>query len=157
MSNNYNKANRRRESSPVPQSVQFRLLENGKVSEKLFCETAEKIAQSFSQNNGGDFKGKVSATQIRRLFDEVKHYQNLITAPEKWREQFPYIRMMKAKVSYTIARAIKSNGRSEGYYKNLEAFIFSGIDQIKEEQDYHVFVALFEAVYGFYYGMNPER
>lgn len=153
----YNKNFSERKEVPTPQPVQYKLLENGIVSERLFCETAEKIAQSFAQNDNGQLKGKVSATQIRRLFDEVKHYQNLLTGPEKWQEQFPYIRMMKAKVSYTIARAIKSNTKAKEYYKNLEHFVFNGIDQIKEERDYHIFVALFEAVYGFYYGMNPVK
>lgn len=153
----YNKNFSERKEVPSPQPVQYTLLENGKVSEKLFCETAEKIAESFAQNDNGQLKGKVSATQIRRLFDEVKHYQNLITDSQKWQEQFPYIRMMKAKVSYTIARAIKSNPKAKAYYTNLEKFIFNGIDQIKEERDYHIFVALFEAVYGFYYGMNPDK
>ena len=87
-----------RKEIPTPQQVQYKLLENGKVSEKLFCETAEKIAQSFAQNDNGQLKGKVSVTQIRRLFDEVKHYQNLITGPEKWQEQFPYIRMMNLRL-----------------------------------------------------------
>ena len=153
----YNQNFTERKEIPTPPPVQYKLLENGKVSEKLFCETAEKIEQSFAQNDNGRLKGKVSATQIRRLFDEVKHYQNLITDSEKWEQQFPYIRMMKAKVSYTIARAIKSNSRAKAYYTNLENFIFSGIDQIKKQDDYYIFVALFEAVYGFYYGMNPDK
>lgn len=154
---NNNKFNNTPKENPSPQPVQYKLVENGKVSATLLCETAEKIAKSFAQNNNGQMKGKVSATQIRRLFDEVKHYQNLITDPGKWQEQLPYIKMMKAKVSYTIARAIKNNNSAKDYYKNLEKFIFSGIEQINEEQDYRVFVALFEAVYGFYYGMNPDK
>jgi CRISPR/Cas system CSM-associated protein Csm2 small subunit len=65
--------------------------------------------------------------------------------------------MIKSKLNYAVARVIKTNRSEEGVYKNLADFITRGIDLVKEPKDYHVFVALFEAVYGFYYAKNPKK
>ena len=69
----------------------------------------------------------------------------------------PYIKMIKSKVAYSVARAAKQKSEEKGVYKNLEAFISSGIDLIKTQEDYHIFVNLFEAAYGFYYELAPSN
>ncbi|MDR1399216.1 MAG: type III-A CRISPR-associated protein Csm2 [Treponema sp.] len=121
----------------------------------LFSDTASKIADTFFIKES---KIAVSNTQLRRLFDEVKRFDRLIDAvPEQWAAQLPYIKMIKSKINYAVARAIRTNRSEEGVYKNLADFITRGIDLVKEAKDYHVFVALFEAVYGFYYAKNPKR
>lgn len=123
----------------------------------LFDKKAQEIAESFV---GKDDMGKdigVSSTQLRRVFDEVKRYERLLSGTDaKWEEHLPYIKMIKSKVAYTVARAAKTKPKERGVYKNLEAFISSGINLIKTEKDYHVFVSLFEAVYGFYYDKAPK-
>jgi len=123
------------------------------VKVDLFDITAEKIASGFVKDNKG-----VSSTQMRRLYDEVKRFdQNLDGTTETWDKNYPYIRMIKSKVSYNVARAIEKNRSEADVYKNLSAFIMKYIEMVKDEEDYHVFTALFEAVYGFYYEKNPER
>ena len=123
----------------------------------LFSDTADKIADTFLIQ-GSRPAISVSNTQLRRLFDEVKRFDQLIdAAPEQWAAQLPYIKMIKSKINYTVARASKANRSEEGVYKNLANFITRGIDLVKEAKDYHVFVSLFEAVYGFYYAKNPKR
>ena len=126
----------------------------------LFDKKAQEIAESFVGKDGWGNDIGVSSTQLRRVFDEVKRYERLLSGIDaKWEEQLPYIKMIKSKVAYTVARAAKKKPKEpcvRGVYKNLEAFISSGINLIKTEKDYHVFVSLFEAVYGFYYDKAPK-
>lgn len=130
----------------------------------LFCEYAQGVAKNLGKiaqdptNPKRISKNGVSPTQIRKLFDEVKRYERLIVEgnSESWNKQFPYIKMMKSKVSYSVARAKKSKPKDALYYDNLAAFMGEGIDLIKSEQDYHIFVSLFEAIYGFYYEIGRQ-
>jgi CRISPR-associated protein Csm2 len=146
---------------PQPQAPQSIKIEgfygtDGKtVKSDLFDTTAEKIADTFLIKNS---RIAVSKTQLRRLFDEVKRFEQIIdVSPDQWAAQLPYIRMIKSKVSYAVARAIKANPSEIGVYKNLSDFITQGINLIKEPGDYHVFVSLFEAAYGFYWEKNPKK
>lgn len=123
----------------------------------LFDEIASNVADSFVGKNKKGFEIGVTSTQLRRIFDEVKRYEQILSQPDaKWEEQLPYIRMIKSKVAYSVARAAKSKPDEKGVYSNLEKFISSSIKQIEEEKDYHVFVSLFEATYGFYYEKAPK-
>ena len=123
----------------------------------LFDKKAQEIAESFVGKDGWGNDIGVSSTQLRRVFEEVKRYERLLSGTDaKWEEQLPYIKMIKSKVAYTVARAAKTKPKERGVYKNLETFISSGINLIKTEKDYHVFVSLFEAVYGFYYDKAPK-
>jgi len=124
------------------------------VKADLFDKTANEIAKSFIGQGKFGVYG-VSKTQLRRLYDEVKRFdQNL---DETWEKNFPYIRMIRSKVSYNVARAIEKNRNESDVYKNLSKFISEGLDQVKDKDDYHVFSSLFEAVYGFYYEKNPKN
>jgi len=127
------------------------------VKTDLFDKTAEGIASGFvGQGKFGTYG--VSKTQLRRLYDEVKRFeQNLDGTDETWKKYFPYIKMIKSKTSYNIARAIEKNRNDADVYKRLSTFISEGLDQVKDEEDYHVFTSLFEAVYGFYYEKNPKN
>jgi CRISPR type III-A-associated protein Csm2 len=124
---------------------------------ELFGTTAEKIAYKFiNEDRGGTYA--VTTNQMRRLYDEVKRLDlNLSVAPEEWQNIEPYIRMIKSKVVYNVARAIGKKESEKEVYENLSTFIRHGIDLVKDKEDFHVFAALFEAVYGFYYKINPER
>ena len=116
---------------------------DGKIKEELFDKKAKDIADSFYG---------ISGTQLRRIYDEVKRFEQKLNGDvESWSNNFPYIKMVKAKVSYSVARAIKNESKAENAYRNLSAFITEGIDLIKDEKDYHVFLSLFEAVYGYSY------
>ena len=127
------------------------------VRRELFTEVAESIANGFiGKDKDGRF-GKVTKTQLRRLFDEVKRFEQMLNGtPDNWGKNYPYIRMIKSKASYNITRAklSPSNWNIE-VWDNLSAFISEGIELIEDEIDYRVFKALFEAVYGFYYVKNP--
>jgi CRISPR-associated protein Csm2 len=126
----------------------------------LFDITAEKTAISFvNKNTKGDYYS-VSGSQMRRIYDEVKRFdQKLDGDPGKWEKYYPYIKMIKSKISYNVARAIEKNKYEADVYNNLRQFILDGLDQdhVKDEKDYHVFAALFEAVYGFYYKETIDK
>lgn len=143
-----------------------------KIRPELFNEFAEKVAKTFScvkkeecfdrktqANKVKEVRNGVTSTQIRRLFDEVKRYERLISDEDtsSWEKQYPYIKMIKSKVHYTVARSKKNSKKEDAiYYDNLSFFISEGIDLIKAARDYHIFVSLFEAVYGFYYENRPD-
>lgn len=146
-------------AAPKPFTLEGFYTGDKHIKPDLFDNTARKIAESFYTENpqNGVITG-VSITQLRRLFDEVKRFEQILeVTPEQWEEQLPYIKMIKSKVHYAVARAIKQKGEEEGVYKNLAAFITQGIDMVKELPDYHVFVSLFEATYGFYYEKAPNE
>ncbi|MFP3091137.1 type III-A CRISPR-associated protein Csm2 [Treponema sp. TIM-1] len=147
--------------APKPVTIDGFYTADKKIKPDLFDKTAREIGESFYFYIK-DFKIGVSITQLRRLFDEVKRYDQILeVSPDQWEAQLPYIRMIKSKVSYTVAKAIKQKlsdkeTPEKKVYKNLASFIIQGIDLVKELKDYHVFVSLFEAVYGFYYEKAPK-
>jgi CRISPR-associated protein Csm2 len=133
------------------------------VKVELLDKTAEEIAKSlvgvYYDRNDKPKEYGVGRTQLRRLFNEVKRFeQKLDGNVETWKKQCPYIKMIKSKACYNIVRACKDKSK-ENVYKELSVFITDGINLIKDEEDYRVFTALFEAVYGFYYekSQNFER
>lgn len=154
----YNNAPVNRPQAPAPIKIDGFYVDkkDKKVKPDLFDKTAEKIASTFFIENT---KIGVSTTQLRRLFDEVKRFEQIFDAdPSQWDKQIPYIKMINSKVSYAVARAKKNKPNEEGVYNNLSEFIKGGgIDLIHDIEDYRVFVALFEAVYGFYYEKAPKN
>ncbi|MBP5451334.1 MAG: type III-A CRISPR-associated protein Csm2 [Treponema sp.] len=163
-SNNGNKGNsggkQWEDKSFVPNPVPIKTFykEDGKtILPDLFDTKANEVAASFiGKNRSGKDMG-VTSTQLRRIFDVVKRFEQILSAsPEQWDSQYPYIRMIKSKVAYTVARAAKDKSEEAGVYKNLEKFISSCIDLIHNKFDYDVFLALFEAAYGFYYEKAPK-
>lgn len=123
----------------------------------LFDSKALEVAQSLvGKNNKGNLIG-VSSTQLRRIYDEVKRYEQILSQPNaKWEEQLPYIKMIKSKLAYSVARQVKNKPEEKGVYTNLEKFLSSSINLIKDKEDFQVFLSLFEAVYGFYYELAPK-
>ena len=128
----------------------------------LFYTTAEEIAKTFVhtyKDNFGHERGYgVGRTQLRRLFNEVKRFEQKLDGTENtWKKYFPYIQMIQSKALYNIVRANKDGDKK--IYDRLSEFITDGIKLIKEEKDFFVFSALFEAVYGYYYekSKNFER
>jgi CRISPR-associated protein Csm2 len=132
------------------------------IKENLFYKTAEDIATTFVHtwtDKFGNERGEgVGRTQLRRLFNEVKRFEQKLKGDENvWKKYFPYIQMIRSKALYNIVRANKDGNKE--YYDRLSEFITDGIKLIKEEKDFFVFSALFEAVYGYYYekSKNFER
>jgi len=130
------------------------------VHPKLFGDIAKNVASGFIKEYSRDKYHHVSRSQIRRLFNEVKRYdQKLDENPERYKKYRSEINMIISKVNYNVARAIDKKRSEEEVYKNLSKFISKGLNEKmnKDEKDYHVFTMLFEAVYGFYYSETVEK
>ena len=137
---------------PLPVKIDRFYDDKGDVKKDLFDKTALEVAKSLGSK---EVRLGVSSTQLRRFFDEVKRYDRLLSMQnQSWEKQKPYIRMLKSKIAYSVARVKK--GSDKPYYKNLSEFVNSCIDCVEEKDDYHVFTSLFEAVYGFYYEIAPK-
>lgn len=145
--------------TPEPVRIKSFYKEDGKtLQEDLFDSTARNVAKSLVGKNLQGREIGVTSTQLRRIFDEVKRFEKTLQFSDaNWESQFPYIKMIKSKVAYSVARAAKQKSEEKGVYKNLETFISSGIDLIKSQKDYEAFVNLFEAAYGFYYELAPKN
>lgn len=145
--------------TPAPVRIKSFYKDDGKtIKEDLFDSTAQNVAKSFIGKNRQGRDIGVTSTQLRRIFDEVKRFEKTLQASDSnWANQLPYIKMIKSKVAYSVARAAKQKSDEKGVYKNLEEFISSGIDLIKTQKDYEAFVNLFEAAYGFYYELAPRN
>ena len=123
---------------------------NGEVPSDLFDSKAEQIAKSLNPYLD---KNGVTGTSLRRIFDEAKRFQQILgDSDADFAGQLPYIKMIKSKTAYTVARQKNSLA-----YKRLRDFIFWGINQIKTKNDYEIFISLFEAVYGYYYEYAPKE
>ncbi len=144
--------------TPEPVFIKSYYKDDGKtVLPELFDDTATKAAKSFTGKNKYGNSIGVTITQLRRIFDEVKRFEQILSiSPEQWDAQYPYIRMIKSKVAYQIARKISKEPEVVGIYKNFEKFINSCINLIHSKDDYLIFAALFEATYGFYYDIAPK-
>jgi len=127
----------------------------------LYDRIAFEIAKCFV---GKDRRKGVSKSQIRKIFDEAKALGRSLkdsledsekdSDEEKWKEIYPLIKMIKVKTAYIYARASKE---SREYYKNLYDFITYVIDKVKNYNDFSTFNLLFEAVYGYYYGIGGKE
>lgn len=135
--------------TPNKVEIQSFYNEKGDILDSLFDSTAKKIAKSFIGKDQSGNNCGLTSSQLRKIFDEVKRFEGNFGSDKEaeWTKKKPYIKMIKSKVAYTIAR----NGAKKGVWKNFEYFISSCIDKVESEKDYHVFLSLFEAVYGFYY------
>jgi len=123
------------------------------ITPEFFNSNAKNYADSFvkpwTDNRGNVRSDGVSITQLRRIFDEVKRFENIPF-------DLPHIKMIISKTKYAVARAKQKNGKAAKQYEALDKFIEDGINSIKKEEHYKNFVSLFEAVYGFYYEKAPK-
>lgn len=128
----------------------YYLNENGDgIRPELLESEAEKQAQKFSGLN---------TTQLRKFFNEVKALEKKLKDNNDSDEYFnknliPLIKMLKAKVSYSLARQEKKDFQQ---FKDFEEFLKRNIDNIKNKQDFKFFVLHFEAVIGYYYYYNKN-
>lgn len=148
--NNYNTArsNERNDWKPKNNAdgkticPQFFLYKEGTktVDRNLYDKTAQDIAKSLSG---------ISKTRLRRFFDEVKKLSNNPCLDTNFEKEEASIMLLKSKISYMIGRT--NNRKEKNALNNLKAFFDIGLKQVHDAAAYHVFVTLFEAVYGFFY------
>lgn len=85
------------------------------VPAKLFSDIAERIAKDVSPSSGQ----KNKPSQIRRFYDEFLLLQQRVgKSEEQFRQQEPFIQMLKAKVAYAKGRD-KVDGAFEAVLKHV--------------------------------------
>ncbi|MDH5682478.1 MAG: type III-A CRISPR-associated protein Csm2 [Spirochaetota bacterium] len=131
------------------------------VLDDLYDEKAKDIVNTFYEKNNRGMYNSISTRQLRRVYDEVKHFEALLNQKkmQNWHELYPLIKMIKAKVTYNTSRVISKEHWNKNVYQSFKDFIVYSISNIRKDkpEDFFVFTKLFEAVYGFYYGICVEK
>jgi len=132
---------------------------------ELFNSTAESIASLFVDRKN-DARGReklngVSRHQLRRQYESVikirqkiEKYQNEEEKNKEWQKQYPFVKMIRSQVAYSVARAKQNNRYSTSQYDAFKAFVDACINQVSDRESFLTFCHLFEAVYGFYYELG---
>lgn len=119
------------------------------LREELMLNEARDIAKVFTDS-------KLSNSQLRAFFNEIKALQNKINKDEKLFEQnYPFILMLKSKAEYKYR-----NGQGAKITKPFRDFINESIDYIKDNKSvktFDNFCILFETIVGYYYGFGGEK
>ena len=81
--------------TPNPVKITSFYKADGKtVQEDLFDSVALNVAKSFKGKNKIGKDIGVTSTQLRRIFDEVKRFEQILSLQEnQWEKQLPYIKM----------------------------------------------------------------
>lgn len=126
--------------------------ESGNIHVKLLDEEANKIAQSFVVRDSRNprklvSKQTLSSAQLRRFFSEFRQLEKKVKVKD-FSEVKPLIKMVKSKASYS---ANPSNPKIPATFKN---FLINNVDQIDTRKEFEAFMLHFEAVVGFFYGIE---
>jgi len=97
-----------------------------------------------------DTKKSLSSAQLRRFFGEFRRLEKKVET-EGFSKVKPLIKMAKSKASYASNPA---NPKIPPEFKN---FLISNIDRINEEKEFRAFMLHFEAVVGFFYGIEGVK
>ena len=119
-----------------------------KPDSKLFDEVARKWAEEIYGNKKDPLTNK---NQIRNFYDKVLEFHDaiFIKKDKTYKELEPFIKMLNSKVEYAKGRKVAREAFVD--------FMKKGINEIKNEEDLKNFKLLFEAVIGFFTGIEYER
>ncbi len=123
-------------------SINFRLPDFN--SKDLLGDDAERLAKEIT------ISGKLSTSQIRNFYSEVKNIENLLKANNNlWEQLYGRIKLIKAKAIYNANRGQKSLNIPEEF----KEFLCQAINKITPDDDgkknFSIFCQLFEAVVGY--------
>ena len=125
--------------------------QSGNIKVELLDEKALSLAESFVVRDPRSqrlvFKKTLSSAQLRRFFSEFRQLEKKVKVMD-FNKVKPLIKMVKSKASYA---ANPSNPKIPVSFKN---FLIKNIDEINEEKDFEAFMLHFEAVVGFFYGIE---
>jgi len=130
--------------------------ENGRLKRKLIENEAEKIGRLLAKGglNREKKKEKLTKTQLRNFYNEVKALEERINDEDSFMNNLPHILMLKAKANYAYR-----GGKNQKIPKSFKDFIVKNIEIISEEESYTSFdnfTTFFEAVVGYFYGHGGE-
>lgn len=121
------------------------------VDPQLFSETAENAVLTLCPRN---VNGNASS-QIRRFYDELVMWDEKLQAKqpeqrqEAFREFFPYIQMIRAKLAYSEGRGLIT--------KDFNKVFSHLIKEIKDPTSLKNAKLFFEAFLGFNKAINPKN
>jgi len=126
---------------------------NGKqvIKEDLLDGKAEEIANSFLKQPLTEKRRErpLTSAQLRRFYADFKQLEKKVNLETRdFLETKPFIKMMKSKASYA---ANPDNQKIPTVFKN---FLVNHVDQIHSKDDFKAFMLHFEAVVGFFYGLE---
>lgn len=131
--------------------------EKGVIRSDLLEKEASKQANEFvvyRKNYRGmkevDDKKTLSSAQLRKFFNEFRQLEKKVGI-EGFDKVKPLIKMVKSKAAYASNR---SNSKFTASFKN---FLITNLDHIEEEKDFQAFMLHFEAVVGFFYGIEGVK
>ena len=107
----------------------------------LLHEDAEKQALSLPEG-----RQKLTKSQIRRFFHEVKNLGLRLEQGRPWTQVEPLFRMLRSKAAY-------ASGTNK-VPREFSAFIADNVERVKDEHDFKAFILYFEAVVGYADGHN---
>ena len=130
--------------------------EDGKLRTDLLGDEASKIAEQISNQISNQISIKLSTSQLRAFYGEVKALESRLSDDgENFDDVFPFVLMLKSKAEYKYR-----NGKGKNFPKSFRDFIVKSVDEIKRvgnQQAFEDFCLLFEAVVGFVYGINGGK
>lgn len=99
--------------------------------------------------------GRISKNQLRNFYGEVKTLESRIekTGARGWKEVFPLVKLMKAKVKYAHSKQSSATSVPEEFM----VFIEKSVDRIKTEKEFKDFCLIFEALVGYIYGKGGAK
>jgi CRISPR-associated protein Csm2 len=122
------------------------------IQNDLFSTFADQLAKKIHED-GLDEKGRIKnnkPSQIRKFYDEIVRFDSIVKQkPEEFAALLPYLLMLNAKTAYAKGRGLVSD--------SFRSFVNESLQQVKDRDDFDVFVNLFEAFMGFYKFYRPTE
>lgn len=122
--------------------------------EKEASQQAEEFIQYYENRRTGrkniDSKGSLSSAQLRKFFNEFKQLEKKVGI-EGFDKVKPLIKMVKSKAAYA------SNPSNPKIPRSFKNFLITNLDCIEGEKDFQAFMLHFEAVVGFFYGIEGVK
>ena len=124
------------------------------VSMPIDGRRAEEFIQYYENRRTGrrsvDNKGSLSSAQLRKFFNEFRQLEKKVGV-EGFDKIKPLIKMVKSKAAYA------SNPSNPKIPRSFKNFLITNLDCIEREKDFQAFMLHFEAVVGFFYGIEGVK
>ena len=117
-------------------------------------QQAEKFVSYFynkkKQQKELDKNNSLTSAQLRRFFNEFRQLQKKADA-KGFDQVKPLIKMVKSKASYA------SNRNQNKIPPAFKEFLIENVDAVDTKAEFDAFMLYFEAVVGFFYGIEGIR
>lgn len=125
------------------------------IRASLLDTDAQKQAEKFvvyqkKDKTKLDKSNSLSSAQLRRFFNEFRQLQKKAEIKE-FEQVKPLIKMVKSKAAYAANR---SQNKIPDTFKE---FLVSNVDAVNTKEEFDAFMLHFEAVVGFFYGIEGVR